>query len=361
MKASVVGFLSYSGDWQLKEKGGQPPFCYKCFWLATTQAGVFIKQEVLFYMKLKRPSGLDKIRLIFFSTGETDFRQFEFSLQRVFVYVTGAVVLIATVFMASVTLSNMLYQDSTNSSLTKTNSFLKKKLKKLQTDFSKLNEKLLVLEEDTEDLEVLVGLTSTDAESQVNKKNLISSKDLVMASMPIDYEYKSDKMNEYLGSLEARIKRATSVQDLIEDKFIEKKKKIKHIPSIKPVLGARITDKFGIRKDPFVERVKHHKGIDLSARYGTKIYSAASGVVEFTRDRYRLNKGYGKVVIVNHGYGYKTLYGHLSKIGVKVGQKVDRWEAIGLSGDTGRATGPHLHYEVWQNGKAQNPEDYILN
>jgi len=184
---------------------------------------------------------------------------------------------------------------------------------------------------------------------------------VVMASMPVDYEYHTGKMSSYLDALESRLQKATFVQDQIEDKFLQTQKKIKHIPSIKPVTGARITDKFGIRKDPFVERVKHHNGIDLSARYGTKVYAAASGKVEFTRKRYRLNKGYGKVVIINHGYGYKTLYGHLSKINVKVGQRVDRWELIGQSGDTGRATGPHLHYEVWLSGRPQNPEDYILD
>ena len=123
----------------------------------------------------------------------------------------------------------------------------------------------------------------------------------------------------------------------------------------------RVTDKFGKRKDPFIEKVKHHNGIDLSARYGTKVYAAAAGVVEFTRQRYRLNKGYGRVIIINHSYGYKTLYGHLKTILVKPGQKVERWQVIGLSGDTGRATGPHLHYEVWHHGRPQNPEDFILN
>lgn len=304
---------------------------------------------------------MDKIRLIFFSTAETDFRQFEFNLQRLLLILLIVVVAIGSVFMASVTISNTLSQNNTNSSLVRTNSYLKKKLKSLQTDVKRINSKLQGLEEDTEDLEVLVGLTSQSADSHAVMKSLISKKDLVMASMPVDYEYRNDKMSQYLDVLESRINRASSVQDIIEDKFLQAQKKIEHIPSIKPVLGARITDKFGIRKDPFVERVKHHNGIDLSARYGTRIYSAAAGVVEFTRERYRLNKGYGKVVIINHGYGYKTLYGHLSKITVKVGQKVERWQDIGLSGDTGRATGPHLHYEVWLNGRPQNPKDYILD
>ncbi len=311
-------------------------------------------------MRITRPSRLDKIRLIFFSTGETEFRQFEFSLQRVLLWIVAASVVMSCFFWGSVSVSNSLYRHNTDNSLAKTNGYLKKKIVSLQGNIESLDNKLATLEDDTEDLEVLVGLTSSSADSQANK-NLINGSDLVLASVPVDYDYQADKMSAYLSALESRVKNASVVQGVIENRFLQAQKKIKHIPSIKPVLGARVTDKFGIRKDPFVERVKHHKGIDLSARYGTKIYSAAAGTVEFTRERYRLNKGYGRVVIMNHGYGYKTLYGHLSKILVKPGQKVKRWELVGLSGDTGRATGPHLHYEVWLNSQAQNPEDYILN
>jgi len=311
---------------------------------------------------LKRATRLDKIRLIFFSSGETDFRQFEFSLQKLLLGTLAVITIFGCLFLASVAISNSLYQDNTNNSLAKTNAYLKKKIKALHGSVDKLNEKVNVLEQDTEDLEVLVGLTEEEAaEDQKEIKNLLKNKNMVMASMPVDYEYHAEQMSSYLDVLEARIQNATNLQSIIEDKFLQTKKEIKHIPSIKPVTGARITDKFGIRKDPFVERVKHHNGIDLSARYGTKIYSAAAGKVEFVRNKYRLNKGYGKVVIVNHGFGYKTLYGHLSKILVKPGDQVDRWQLIGLSGDTGRATGPHLHYEVWHNGKPQNPEEFILD
>lgn len=312
-------------------------------------------------MKITKGNSLDKIRLVFFSTAETEFRQFEFNLQRVLTVIFASVLILGGVFLVSVAICNKLYQDNTNTSLVKTNLFLKSKLKKLHSNMENLNEKLQMIEENTEDLEVFVGLTSTASDSDTNRKNLLKNKSLVMASIPIDNEYDTDKMTRYLNNLEQRMQQALDVQHQIEDQFIETRQEIKHIPSIRPILGARITDKFGNRRDPFIERFKHHNGVDLSARYGTKVYAAAAGVVEFTRVRYRLNKGYGKVVILNHDYGYKTLYGHLSKIFVKPGQKVQRWQLIGLSGDTGRATGPHLHYEVWQNGKPQNPEDYILN
>jgi len=274
---------------------------------------------------------MDKIRLVFFSDGESEFRQFEFNVRRIAVYFFVTAVAIGSILFSSISISNRLFENSSNTALAKTNTFLKKKVKNLQNNIEEINKKLVVLEKDTDDLEVIAGLVTSDPDSDKIMQTLLSEKDLMLASVPLDYEYHTEKMADYLDALEARIHRAVSVQDVIEDKFLQMKKEIKYIPSIRPVQGGRVTDKFGRRRDPFVERVKHHKGIDLSARYGTKIYAAASGKVEFTRVRYRLNKGYGRVVIINHGFGYKTLYGHLSKIYVKQGQQVERWQEIGLS------------------------------
>ncbi|MFQ5770472.1 MAG: M23 family metallopeptidase [bacterium] len=312
-------------------------------------------------MQLKKPSKHDKIRLIFFSTGDSEIRHFEINLQRLFLMLLFTSIVIGSLFMASVTISNSLHKRNSDGNLEESNTFMQKQVGQLQDNIDSLNYKLQALEENTEDLEVLVGLTSTTMDSDLVLKSLQNEDNMVLSSLPVDYDYETDKMRAYLTSLESRIKKAEDIQGVIEDKFLQTQTEIEHIPSIRPVQGARITDKFGIRKDPFVERVKHHNGIDLTARYGTKVYAAASGVVEFTRMRYRLNKGYGRVIIINHGYGYKTLYGHLSKIFVKRGQKVKRWDNIGLSGNTGRATGPHLHYEVWRNGRPQNPEQFILN
>lgn len=298
--------------------------------------------------------------MIFFSTGETDLKQYEFNLRRLMFHLVAVAAVLCVLFFGTVTLFNKLYQNNTQHSLLRKNTFLKKKIVNLQQSLEQLNTKLSDLEEDTEDLEVLVGLTSQE-KYQSEFEGLFSEDDLLMASLPVDYEYKTDKMARYLSDFEGRIEHARQIQDEIENKFLQSQQEIKHIPSIRPIQGAKITDRFGKRKDPFIERIRHHNGIDLAAKYGTRVYAAAGGVVEFTRRKYRLNKGYGRVVIINHGYGYKTLYGHLSKIMVRPGQKVKRWDVVGLSGDTGRATGPHLHYEVWHNGRPQNPEDFILN
>jgi len=311
-------------------------------------------------MRITKPTRLDKIRLIFFSTRETDFLQYEFPLQKVVLYLTILGVCFSALMFGGVAIFNKVYQHRTHNALLQVNDFLKQKLVTMQSNMDALNDKLVTLEEDTEDLEVLVGLASTQPEKS-GLADGFNEDEVLMASLPVDYDYQADKMSNYLNQFESRIQQAIEIQAEIENKFMQSQQKIKYIPSIRPVDGARITDRFGNRKDPFIERIRHHNGIDLAAKYGTKVYACASGVVEFVRVRYRLNKGYGKVVIINHGFGYKTLYGHLSKINVKRGQKVSRWDVIGLSGDTGRATGPHLHYEVWRNGRPQNPEDFMLN
>lgn len=126
-------------------------------------------------------------------------------------------------------------------------------------------------------------------------------------------------------------------------------------PSIWPVKGF-ISSPFGGRPDPIDGSPSWHQGIDISAPYGSKVSATAEGIVVSAG----WMTGLGNTVVINHGDGYTTLYGHLSKITVKPGQKVKRWDVVGLVGSTGRSTGNHCHYEVHQNGKPVNPVKFIL-
>jgi murein DD-endopeptidase MepM/ murein hydrolase activator NlpD len=123
---------------------------------------------------------------------------------------------------------------------------------------------------------------------------------------------------------------------------------------IHPVAG-RITSGFGMRKDPFTEKHKFHKGIDIACSIGTPVVASAEGIVIFVGNK----KGYGKTIIVEHRNGYQTLYGHLSEYSVQVGAKVKQGQKIALSGMTGRATGPHLHFEVRRQGKPERPNFHL--
>lgn len=132
------------------------------------------------------------------------------------------------------------------------------------------------------------------------------------------------------------------------------------MPIIMPVDRRRISIRsgFGWRRDPFTKGYRFHQGLDLAGRIGTPIYATADGLV---LDPYANSSmsGYGKVVVINHGFGYQTLYGHLSKIIVKPGDKVKRGQIIGHMGSTGRSKGPHLHYEIHYKGTPVNPINYL--
>ncbi len=128
-------------------------------------------------------------------------------------------------------------------------------------------------------------------------------------------------------------------------------------PSISPTRG-RITSRFGDRLSPFDGRnVEFHEGLDIASRLNAPIRAAAHGTVKFSG----WNGSYGKMIVIDHGYGTETRYAHINKLLKKVGDKVKKGETIALVGNTGRSTGPHLHYEVCLNGRAVNPQDYIIH
>lgn len=136
------------------------------------------------------------------------------------------------------------------------------------------------------------------------------------------------------------------------------------IPAIMPVKDVdiyRISSHYGYRTDPFYKVQKLHSGIDFAGPMGTHIYCTGDGVVERVVSAGGAGGGYGNYVLVNHGYGYKTRYAHLSKAHVKVGQKVKRGEYIADMGNSGKSTAPHLHYEVIKNDKAINPINFFFN
>lgn len=127
------------------------------------------------------------------------------------------------------------------------------------------------------------------------------------------------------------------------------------LPLSNPLPGGVTTSTFRIRKDPFNGRRANHEGIDLAGEEGAKIYSAAAGIVTFSGRK----RGYGNMVVIDHGFGITTRYAHLKLIIAKKGEKVSTSQAIGIQGETGRATAPHLHYEVRFNNRPQNPSTFL--
>ena len=145
------------------------------------------------------------------------------------------------------------------------------------------------------------------------------------------------------------------LEDLL-DYFSEQRSQLGSTPSVWPVRGW-VTSGFGGRQDPFTGEQRAHEGLDISANIGATVAAPADGIVVFAGAR----GGYGKVMTLDHGYGIMTTYGHLSEIRVREGQRISRGEVIAAVGNTGRSTGPHLHYEVLVNDVPVDPSKFILN
>lgn len=186
----------------------------------------------------------------------------------------------------------------------------------------------------------LMGVGGSD---KYNKFDGTSNQELLVQTLK--------KIDEIEGKLYAQ---AISFQELVK-LTSEKEKRLASLPAIQPVRNSdlkRVASGYGWRVDPIYKTKKMHWGLDFTADIGTEVYATADGVVE----EVTVNSwGYGKEIVINHGFGFKTRFAHLSKFNVKKGQTIKRGEVIGYVGNSGKSTGPHLHYEVEQNGQKVNP------
>lgn len=165
-----------------------------------------------------------------------------------------------------------------------------------------------------------------------------------------------DEMHQQADQLKlTSIRQGEEIRDLLQE-LLEKQKRTDCTPSIRPVKG-RTTSKFGYRRSAFTNKREYHKGYDIGASRGTSIVATADGVVKFVGR----NGSFGKMVVIDHGYGYTTRYAHASKFVKKKGERVKRGDVIAMVGNTGRSTGPHVHYEVLKKGVPVNPQKYFLN
>ena len=167
----------------------------------------------------------------------------------------------------------------------------------------------------------------------------------------------SEKLDQISKQLYIQSKSFDDIIELVKNKA----DMLAALPAIQPVSNknlSRMASGYGYRIHPIYKTRKMHSGMDFSAKTGTPIYATGDGKISKVR---RSRKGYGNHVIIDHGYGYKTLYAHMQKYSVKKGQKVKRGEVIGYVGSTGTSVAPHLHYEVHKDGKKINPVNFYFN
>lgn len=192
------------------------------------------------------------------------------------------------------------------------------------------------------------GVGGTDRYSEVREKNILHE-DLI-----VDLYERTDRLRR---KLYIELKSQDEVVQLAE----KKEKLFAAIPAIQPVVNkapVTLASGFGMRVHPIYKVKKMHSGIDFAAPIGTPIYATADGKIEEVSVRF---SGYGKMIIIDHGFGYKTRYAHMHEFAVRQGQNIKRGELIGYVGDTGLSTAPHVHYEVLLNGVLINPVHYFFN
>lgn len=174
----------------------------------------------------------------------------------------------------------------------------------------------------------------------------------------------SQLINSLYGSinnLHARISVQMKSYNELKGLLNNKEKLLAATPAIQPVSNqdlSRIASGFGYRIDPVYKTVKFHAGLDFTAPQGTPIYATADGTIKVAG---LSDGGYGNHVVIDHGYGYETLYGHMVRVKARRGQHITRGEVIGYVGSTGKSTGPHCHYEVHKNGQKLDPVYFFYN
>ncbi len=232
-----------------------------------------------------------------------------------------------------------------------------KQIQSFAEEINSLKNRLLALNDFEKKIRLIANLEHTES-----RDNLFG----VGGSIPGDLDPKlelEEKHNGLIREMHNQVGQIDTAANVQEDSFEaliksldEQKNLLSCTPAIWPAQGL-LTSTFGSRKSPFTGMSEFHKGLDIAAGTGTPVIAPADGKITFADTK----GGYGKLMMIQHGYGLVTCYGHLSEFLKNVGDTVKRGEQVALMGNTGRSTGPHVHYEVHLNGVPVNPENYILN
>ncbi|HIB31647.1 MAG TPA: hypothetical protein EYO45_00870 [Candidatus Marinimicrobia bacterium] len=294
---------------------------------------------------------------ILHSESDSGVSQWHFSGNQVFALLgVTTVVLGAFLFISADFISKFLY-DQRLQEFKKNYRSVSQNLESIQSRLSELDQQMLEIEQKDQAVRTYAGMPDVDKdirklgiggaalEKVAMPDNLAPAVNRGLSVLQIDIEKLSRQVNFELASYESIYNRVKSDID-----------RIRHIPSIRPVKGGYLNSIFGYRRDPIDGVRRFHQGQDITVSKGTPIYAPADGKVK----RAYYIGGFGNHIRLEHSYGYATLFAHLSKISVRHGQKVRRGDLIGYTGNTGRSTAPHLHYEVHHYSTPKNPLDYFF-
>jgi len=260
------------------------------------------------------------------------------------------------VFGTFIVFNEYINPNSEVKKLKKTNSELKEKINSYAERYKQLDERINILTEKSHDLRLSANL---EPDSTLNQDYGIGGTAFttIKATSPSKLANLLDEMDSYMNMVSYKVKLEKKNYNEIENNLKNNALMYESIPAIKPCSGTLLTD-FGMRMHPILKINRMHNGVDIITDSGTKVFTTGGGKVAFVG----WQNGLGLVVEIEHGFGYRTVYGHLQTTRVKEGQVVNRGDLIALSGSSGSlATGPHLHYEVRHNGIPLNPQNFIYD
>jgi len=246
---------------------------------------------------------------------------------------------------------------TTTSELVAENRYLKNQIRELNKKAQAVQKTIDELAERNNQLRLLVDLGKIDGDT----KQAAVGGALSSASFPFltpETGALLASSSDLLSRLEREVELQKKSYEEIAKRYEYNKTFFMHLPAIKPCAGEYSLRGYGMRIHPVLGVWRMHEGLDIITDVGTPVYATADGTVSFAG---RTASGYGAVVEIDHGYGYTTLYAHLSQVRVRSGQKVKRGELIARSGRSGLVSGPHLHYEVRLNGRKLNPVDFFFD
>ncbi len=229
----------------------------------------------------------------------------------------------------------------------------KKVIASYESSIKQLTAKIQTFENYARKLNIMAGLRSPEALKEAGVGSGNEAEELSTGQANLTGSLRST--NWPLNQVHRKVEQLEQNLSTLLNFFEQQRTRLAQTPTIWPTVGF-ITSGYGWRIDPFTGKQTFHKGIDIATNLGNPVVATADGVVVETRN----DRIGGKTILISHGAGLSTIFYHLDKILVRPGQKVKRGDIIGLVGKTGKALGPHLHYEVHLNGKAVNPLQYIL-
>ncbi len=287
----------------------------------------------------------NQFRILILPEGKSEMKEFGVSKSKLFFLLGSFLTVILVIVIISVSLISRFVFGRNLVNLKKEKIALNEQLLELKSHTKELEKKIEELNKRDDELRLFAGIPRLDKEI----------KDVGVGGAPSDYvesnsffrkeEDLAYKIGEKIDEFERKIILQNKSFNDIYVKLNEQKEFTKYFPAIRPVVGGRTSDRFGYRPDPFTKKREFHKGVDISIEKGSPVYATADGIVEYTG----WNGSFGKFILIDHNsskYGFKTGYGHLSKILVKKGQRVKRGDIIGKVGNTGRSTAPHLHLSL---------------